>query len=336
VLTEAVHHVVPLARVVRTGFVESVHHGALVALDGEGSVAYAAGDIAGPVFPRSSNKPMQAVAMLRAGLDPLTAVPGELLALAQASHSGESFHLAGVRRILLTAGLTDADLQNTPDLPLDPTERAAWLGTGHGPTALAQNCSGKHAAMLATCVAAGWDTATYLDPAHPLQVAIAETLAELAAEPLGPTGVDGCGAPVLAISLSGLSRALSRLATAGPDSPEGQVAGANREFPAYVGGTGRDVTRLIGGVPGLVAKDGAEGVYAMALPDGRAVALKIADGSERARTPVLAAALKLLGVDAPVLDELLDEARVLGHGQPVGRIEPVDLAPYAVHSASAR
>ncbi len=290
----------------------------------------------GPVFPRSSNKPMQAVAMLRAGLDPVTAVPGELLALAQASHSGESFHLAGVRRILLTAGLTDADLQNTPDLPLDPTERAAWLGTGHGPTALAQNCSGKHAAMLATCVAAGWDTATYLDPAHPLQVLIAETLTELAAEPLGPTGVDGCGAPVLALSLTGLARALARLATARPDTPEGLVAEANRAFPDYVGGTGRDVTRLIKGVPGLVAKDGAEGVYAVALPDGRAVALKIADGSERARTPVLAAALKLLGVDAPVLDELLDEARVLGHGRPVGRIEPVDLAPYAAGSGSAR
>jgi L-asparaginase II len=321
--------VVPLARVVRSDFVESVHHGAVVALDGGGRVACAAGDVSGPVFPRSSNKPMQAVAMLRAGLDPVSVVPGELLALAQSSHSGESFHLSGVRRILLAAGLTDADLQNTPDLPLDPTERAAWLGTGHGPTALAQNCSGKHAAMLATCVAAGWDTATYRAVDHPLQRAIAATLTELTGEPLGPVGVDGCGAPVLATSLVGLARALSVLASAGPETAEGQVAAANREFPEYVGGTGRDVTRLIRGVPGLVAKDGAEGVYAVALPDGRAVALKIADGSERARTPVLAAALTLLGVEAAVLDELLAEAVVLGHGQVVGRIEPVDLAPYA-------
>jgi L-asparaginase II len=135
---------------------------------------------------------------------------------------------------------------------------------------------------------------------------------------------------VLAISLTGLARAFARLATARPDTPEGQVAAANREFPEYVGGTGRDVTRLIRGLPGLVAKDGAEGVYAVALPDGRAVALKIADGAERARPPVLAAALQRLGVDAPVLAELIDEAVVLGHGRPVGRVEPVDLTPYAV------
>lgn len=328
-LTEAVHRVVPLALVVRSGFVESVHHGALVVLDADGSPLYAAGDVGAPVFPRSSNKPLQAAAMLRAGLDP-AAVPGELLALAQSSHSGESYHLAGVRRILLTAGLTDAALQNTPDLPLDPTERAAWLGTGHAPTSLAQNCSGKHAAMLATCVANGWDVTSYLDHDHPLQQAIAETLADLAGEPIGPEGVDGCGAPVLALSLTGLARALSRVASATGPGAEALVARANRDFPEYVGGTGRDVTRLIKGVPGLVAKDGAEGVYAAALPDGRALALKVADGAERARPPVVAAALRAIGIAAEVLDELQAEAVVLGHGRPVGRIEPVDLAAYAV------
>jgi L-asparaginase II len=330
VLTEAVHRVVPLAVVTRSGFAESVHHGALVALDPAGRPLIAAGDVSDPVFPRSSNKPLQLVAMLRAGLDPQAALPGELLALAQASHSGESFHLAGVRRILLAAGLTDADLQNTPDLPIDPAERAAWLGTGHRPTSLAQNCSGKHAAMLATCVAAGWDPATYLRPDHPLQQLIAATIAELAAEPIAATGVDGCGAPVVAISLIGLARAFAALATAADGTPESLVAQANRTFPLYIGGTGRDVTRLIQGVPGLVAKDGAEGVYAAALPDGRAVALKIADGAERARPPVLAATLRAVGVEADVLDQLIDEATVLGHGQPVGRIAPVDLAAYTV------
>jgi L-asparaginase II len=329
VLTEAVLRVVPLAHVVRSGFVESVHHGALVVLDEAGRTQLAAGDVTGPIFPRSSNKLLQAVAMLRAGLDPETAVPAELLALAHASHSGESFHLAGVRRILLTAGLTDADLQNAADLPLDEQERASWLGTGHGPTALAQNCSGKHAAMLATCVTRGWDIASYLETSHPLQQLIAETTAELAGEQVAATGVDGCGAPVLGISLTALARAFARIATAPAGTPEGLVAQANRSFPEYVGGTGRDVTRLISGVPGLVAKDGAEGVYAAALPDGRAVALKIADGAERARRPVLAAALQRLGVDAAVLDELLDEAVVLGHGLPVGRIEPLDLSAYA-------
>jgi L-asparaginase II len=134
---------------------------------------------------------------------------------------------------------------------------------------------------------------------------------------------------VLGISLTALARAFARIATAPAGTPEGLVAQANRSFPEYVGGTSRDVTRLISGVPGLVAKDGAEGVYAAALPDGRAVALKIADGAERARRPVLAAALQRLGVDAAVLDELLDEAVVLGHGLPVGRIEPLDLSAYA-------
>ncbi len=141
-------------------------------------------------------------------------------------------------------------------------------------------------------------------------------------------GVDGCGAPLVAISLTGLARAFAALATAAPGTPESVVAQANRNHPLYVGGTGRDVTRLISGVPGLIAKDGAEGVYAAALPDGRAVALKIADGAERARPPVLAAALRRLGVEAEILDELLAEAVVRGHGEPVGRVAPVDLAAY--------
>ncbi|MFL6100214.1 MAG: asparaginase [Actinomycetales bacterium] len=328
-LTEAVHHVVPLARVTRSGFTESVHHGALVVLGPNGRVVVAAGDVEGPIFPRSSNKPLQAVGLLRAGLDPDQDVPGELLALAQSSHSGESFHLAGVRRILLSAGLTDADLQNTPDLPLDPDERAAWLGAGQRPTPLAQNCSGKHAAMLATCVGAGWDPTSYLDPEHPLQKVITETTRELAGEEIAATGVDGCGAPVLALSLTGLARAFGRLATAPPTTPEGLVAQANRRFPGYVGGTRRDVTRLIKGISGLIAKDGAEGVYAAALPDGAAVALKIADGAERARRPVLANALRRAGATGDVLDELIEEEVVLGHGEPVGRIEPLDLTPYA-------
>jgi L-asparaginase II len=328
VLTEAVRRVVPLAEVRRSGFLESLHHGALVLLDPSGRPQLSAGDVTGPVFPRSSNKPLQLVGMLRAGLDPAAALPGELMALAQASHSGEPFHLAGVQRVMHAAGLTDAALMNTPDLPLGPAERAAWLGTGHRPTALAQNCSGKHAAMLATCVARGWDTTTYLRPDHPLQVTITDTVAELAGEDVAAMGVDGCGAPVAAISLTGLARAFATLATAASNTLEFLVAQANRTYPEYVGGTGRDVTRLIAGVPGIIAKDGAEGVYAAAMPDGRAVALKIADGAERARPPVLATALRLLGVEAEVLDALLAEAVVLGHGEPIGRVTPVDLAAY--------
>ena len=309
-----------VAHVVRSGFVESVHHGSVVALDADGSTLLAVGDVAGPIFPRSSSKPIQALAMLRAGLK----LDGELLALASGSHSGESFHLEGVRRILAGAGLSEKDLQNTPDLPYEEFERDAWIASGRGPTSLAQNCSGKHSAMLATCVAAGWDTATYLEPGHPLQRLIVQTLIDLSAEPPAAVGVDGCGAPLMAVSLTGLARAFSRLSTAPAGTDEARLAAAIRAYPQWVGGPRRDVTSLIRGVPGLIAKDGAESVYAVGLADGRAIALKVADGGQRARPVVMAAVLRRLGIDADVLDEMAD-APVLGHGEKVGSVVAVGI-----------
>ena len=309
-----------VAHVVRSDFVESVHHGSVVALDADGSLLLAVGDVAGPIFPRSTSKPIQALAMLRAGLK----LDGELLALASGSHSGEAFHLEGARRILAGAGLSEKDLQNTPDLPYEELERDAWLAAGRGPTSLVQNCSGKHSAMLATCVAAGWDTDTYLEEKHPLQLLIAQTLVELSGEPAAAVGVDGCGAPVMAVSLTGLARAFSRFSTAPEGTDEARVAAAIRAYPQWVGGTRRDVTALIRGVPGLIAKDGAESVYAVGLADGRSIALKIADGGERARPVVMAAALRRLGVEADVLDQLAD-APVLGHGERVGSVVAVGI-----------
>jgi L-asparaginase II len=314
-----VSHVV-IARVVRSGFVESVHHGSAVAIDPDGDVVRAVGSPQAPIFPRSSNKPLQAVAMLRAGLP----LDGHLLALACASHSGERYHLDGVLRLLRAVGLDETALLNTPSFPLDEDERLVWQATHRPPSSLAQNCSGKHAAMLATCVVNGWPIEDYLDLDHPLQRAISETVADLAGEPVTAIGVDGCGAPAHALTPLGLAVAFARVAAASADSPEGRVADAIRSHPEWVGGTGRDVTRLIRGVPGLVAKDGAEGVYAAALPDGRAAAVKIADGGERPRTAVLATLLHRLGVEADVLDALV-HVPVLGHGEPVGRVEIVGL-----------
>ncbi|HET8615177.1 MAG TPA: asparaginase [Actinomycetales bacterium] len=311
---------VPVAHVVRSGFVESVHHGSAVVRAPDGSVALSAGDTSSPIFPRSSNKPLQALAMVRSGLG----LDGELLALACSSHSGEEFHRDGVRRILSGAGLGLDALQNTPALPFDEVEKRAWLAAGNGPSSLVQNCSGKHAAMLATCVAAGWDTTTYRDPQHPLQRAIAEALEELSGESVAAVGVDGCGAPVMAISLSGLARAFAALATGAPGTPEQRVAAAMRAYPEWVGGTRRAVTALMRGVPGLIAKDGAEAVYAAALPSGLAVAVKVADGNDRAAPVLLAQALRDAGVDADVLDEV-GRPPVLGHGEPVGAVEPLPL-----------
>jgi L-asparaginase II len=314
-----VSHVV-IARVVRSGFVESTHYGTAVAVDADGDVVAAAGAPVAPIFPRSSSKPLQAVAMLRAGLP----LDGALLALSAASHSGERFHQDGARRILSGAGLDPTHLQNPPDLPYGEDERGEWVRLGREPSVLAHNCSGKHAAMLATCVENGWSTATYLHPDHPLQQLVAETVADLAGEPVAAVGVDGCGAPVHAISVLGLAAAFARIATAPPTSAEGRVAQALRRHPEWLGGTGRDVTALLRGVPGIIAKDGAEAVCAAALPDGRAVALKIADGGLRARPVVLAALLRRLGVGAPVLDEFA-LVPVLGGGRPVGVVEAVGI-----------
>jgi L-asparaginase II len=306
-----------VARVVRGGVVESVHRGHLVVLGPDGSVRLRRGNPDRTFFPRSSLKLVQAVAMLRCGLD----LDGELLALACASHSGEPDHLAGVRRILAGAGLDVADLQNTPALPLDPDATFAWRAAGNGPTPLTQNCSGKHAAMLATCVAAGWDPACYRDPSHPLQRAVRAAVAELTGDgdPAHVT-VDGCGAPLFSCTPAGLARAFARIATAPDGSPEHRVAAAVRAHPWWLGGTGRFPTRLIEAVPGLVAKDGAEGVFAAALPDGGALALKIADGSPRPIPPVVTASLAALGVDG--LGEI-GRVPILGHGEPVGEVEPV-------------
>ena len=304
-----------LAEVVRSGVVESTHAGSVVALRPDGSVALGLGDLVRPVFPRSANKPLQAVGMLEAGWVPRDE---QELALASASHSGEAPHLDVVRRLLDGADPETA-LGCAPMLPLSEAAAEALLASGGGPTRLHMNCSGKHAAMLATCAAAGWSTAGYLDVQHPLQVALQATLERLAGEPVLHVAVDGCGAPQHALTLPGLARAFVRLVAAAPGTPERQTADAVRAHPLLVGGTGRDVTLLMQAVPGVLAKDGAEGVYAAALPDGSAVALKIEDGAGRARMPVLVAALRALGVDAAALDDLA-EVPVLGGGLRVGEV----------------
>ncbi|MEU9113771.1 asparaginase [Streptomyces sp. NPDC048483] len=307
---------VPLAHVVRGGLVEGVHHGSVVVLAADGSVEFQAGDIEAAFFPRSALKPVQAVGLLRAGLPPLDAPS---LALTAASHSGEERHLATARRMLHSAGLTEDDLRNVPDLPYGAAVRDAWLRRGLAPSRLAQNCSGKHAAMLMTAHAQGWRLESYLDPGHPLQWEIAAAVEDLTGQGIARVTVDGCGAPLFSVSLHGLTRAVARLATAAPDTDEGRVAYALREHPEMVAGDGRDVTQLMRAVPGLIAKDGFEGVQIAALPDGRAVGVKIADGADRARMPVTAAALERCGVDPRVLSAFA-ATPVIGGGETVGSL----------------
>lgn len=301
-----------LVEVVRSGCVECFHHGSVVVVDARGAVLDSAGDVSGPIFPRSSNKPLQALGMLRAGLAPAVAAD---LALVCGSHLGQDFHAARVREMLGRAGLDEAALRCPPSLPLDEPARTAVLAAGGGPTRVRHNCSGKHAGMLATCVAAGWPVETYRDPAHPLQRRLHDTVAEYAGEPVASVGVDGCGAALFAVSLTGLATAFRALVGGAPGSAEHTVAGAMRAHPEYVAGTGAADTRLMAAVPGLVVKSGAEGVAAAAYPGAGAVALKIDDGAARARLPVLVSALRRLGVECP---ELGDLTAVYGGGRPVG------------------
>ncbi|MDI2031068.1 asparaginase [Saccharopolyspora sp. TS4A08] len=298
---------VPLVEIVRSGLREGLHHGSVVMIDPDGAPLLSLGDATAPMYPRSSLKPAQAAGMLRCGLE----LPSADLALATASHSGEDDHVRRVGELLARYSLTEDDLRCPPDLPLGAEARRGVSVERR----IAMNCSGKHAAMLATCVINGWSTADYLDPKHPLQVAIAETVVDLAGEPLANTAVDGCGAPLFAISLTGLARVFQRLV----GTPVGD---AMHEHPWLVAGTGREDTRLMGAVPGLISKIGAEGVFAFALPDGRAAAIKIADGADRPRLPIAVGLLSRLGVEGSGIGDLDDlaEIPVLGGGEPVGSV----------------
>jgi L-asparaginase II len=308
-----------VAEVVRSGFTESRHRGAVAGLAADGTQVISAGQTAVPFFPRSANKPLQATGMLRCGLD----LDGELLALGSASHSGEDFHVDGVRKILSGAGLTEADLRCPPSWPLDPPTMRRLMASGEEMSRIRMNCSGKHSAMLATCVRNGWDPAGYLAPGHPLQQALRRTVEDLAGEPVTATGVDGCGAPLFALTLGGLARAFRALVIAPPGSPERRVADAMRAYPEWASGTIRDERLLMDAVPGLLIKGGAEGVDAFALADGRAGVVKIDDGAHRGRTPVTVATLRLLGAAVP--DELAT-IPVIGGEAEVGVIRVVNFS----------
>src|SRR5579862_8000328 len=308
-----------VAEVVRSGFAESRHRGAVAAVAADGRPVMRAGRADVPFLPRSANKPLQATAMLRCGLS----LDAELLALAAASHSGEDFHVDGVRKILSGAGLSEDDLRCPASWPLDADTAHRLIARGEGMARIRMNCSGKHAAMLATCAVNGWPTHSYLDPDHPLQQAVRHTVEDLADQHSPATGVDGCGAPLFALTLAGLARAFRTLVLAAPGTPERRVADAMRAYPEWTSGTQREERRLMVAVPGLLVKSGAEGVDAFALADGHGVrsgAVKIDDGGQRARTPVTVAALRQLGAAVP---EELATVPITGGDAVVGEVRAV-------------
>ena len=310
---------VPVAHVVRSGFIEGTHFGSAVVVDAQGKVEWSIGEISTSMFPRSASKLMQGLAMVRNGL-PLR---DELLALDCASHSGEDFHLAGVQDILNAANLDTSALQCPDDWPLDEIERDTMLVAGLGRSKTYMNCSGKHSAMLFTCVLNGWDTNSYLNPIHPIQLACKDTIEEVTGEKVEHVGVDGCGAPLMSTTLVGLARAFSKFSGPSADGEQKKIADAIRANPQYLGGTRRDVTKFMQGVPSLLAKEGAEAVYAIGLGDGRALALKIEDGADRARIVVAMSILqKVMGVVSQEVDRQLDSQELLGGGVNVGKVIP--------------
>lgn len=302
----------------RGGRIESCHRGRIIVLArGAAPVGSRPDGLVEPVFVRSALKPLQASAMVASGFGG----PVESLALAAASHSGQPRHRARAARILADAGLDPAALQCPAALPADPAALVEHLAAGGAAEPILHNCSGKHAAMVATCARNGWPIAGYLSPAHPLQRAIVETTVRFGGEAIAATSVDGCGAPAHAISLTALAGAFAAIATAPHGSPAARIAAAMHAHPELVGGDGRPVTELMAEVPGLVCKDGAEGVWAAALPDGRAVAAKIGDGAGRALGPVLAAVLLAWGFDGPAVRRW-SAVPVLGGGSSVGELRP--------------
>lgn len=292
---------------------ESVHQGAISVVDADGTVLRAAGDQDATFFARSSLKPFQAQVSQRLG----AALEDETLALACASHAGTPRHLEVVRRMLEEVGLDESVLATPASWPSSSAGRdAAVRGGARGPEPIFHNCSGKHAGMVRACVASDLPLDTYLSPDHPLQAAIRDEVASaLGADP-GTPGVDGCGAPVYTVTVSGLATLFASLAT---DPGRAAIRSTMRANPVLIGGEG-EADGLIGAEFGA-AKHGAEACFGIAIEaEGIGIGIKVWDGSERAVAPLAAAALDALGLLEDPLRSALERS-VLGGGRTVGWLE---------------
>lgn len=298
-----------LAVVVRSGLRESSHIGAAVVLDPSGTTLAEHGDADALLYPRSTMKFFQAMAVRRAGVS----LEGEELVLSAASHIGTPEHVRVVRSILSRAGLDEDALQCPADWPMDAASRRAATE----PQRITMGCSGKHAAFLLACVENGWPIESYLEPSHPLQRLILSTVEDYIGESIPHSGIDGCGAPVHAMTLRGLARGVGRIGTASEDDA-GRLAAAIRRFPWALDNAS---VRTVITETGLVAKSGAEGVFVAAEPDGTAVAIRVLDGSQRALAPVALSLLMQHGalglevgerVTAAVADKVFGGEEIVG------------------------
>lgn len=311
-----------LALVERSGFVESRHAGVAVVLSPSGEIIYELGNASAPIFARSALKPLQTIASMNAGAE----LQGAQIALASGSHHGSFEHMKVAQSILEEAGLNADSLQCPAAYPHETESLHALIRAGHGKQRLAFNCSGKHAAFLWACVKSGWDTDSYLSPEHPLQELVVRTISDFAGEPVAHLGVDGCGAPLTAISTLGLARAYSQLGAGieniRADARVATVATAMVDYPEYVQAPGAANTVMIEEL-GAVVKGGAEGVLAVGLRGGAAVVVKVLDGSSRPLPPIATELLLRAGfISDSVAQRVLERTMrpVTGADRPVGSI----------------
>ncbi len=295
-----------LVNVIRGDFTESVHHGHWVAVNAKGEVIDGAGDPDLVILPRSSLKPIQALPLIDSGAAKAYRLSREEIALAAASHQGAPIHTTRVADWLARIGKSETDLRCGKQFPSGAADRRAMREEGSHPNQTHNNCSGKHTGFvtLAKHFGAGPE---YIDPDHPVQIAAREAVEEMTG--ITPPGfaIDGCSAPNFATTLSGLARAMARIAGAREDgaSIRERAAFTVREamsaHPDLVAGEGRACTWLMRlmGSKGVV-KTGAEGVFAAALPElGLGVALKISDGATRASNVAITGVLVRLGILDP-------------------------------------
>lgn len=309
-----------LAQVIRGETIESVHRGHLIVVDGDGETLYSLGDSETVTFWRSSAKAFQAMPFLTSGAADKFGFTVAEISLACGSHSGEKIHTETAAAMLEKINLSEADLRCGAHLPFDEKRAEEMIRNGEEPTQLHNNCSGKHAAMLAFCVDGNHDVKNYEQLEHPLQKAILETVAKFTDVPSEAIkiGIDGCAAPNFAVPVSAMAKAFVGLVNPPESFDEAtktacqRIVAAMLEFPEMIGGTERLDTMLMQTGKGkLISKIGAEGVYSAAIlpsekyPTGLGIALKIEDGDDkRARAVVLIELLRQLGIfDAETLKE---------------------------------
>ncbi|RBP16871.1 asparaginase [Roseiarcus fermentans] len=311
--------------------VESAHRGAGAVVDADGGVAFAFGDIDLPVYPRSAVKAIQALPLVESGAVDRLGLGDADIAIACASHAGEDAHVAAARAMLAKVGRGADDLECGVHWPLGERAARALARAGATPSALHNNCSGKHAGFVCLACAEGVDPAGYVAPGHPVQRAVTEALGAVTGARLGADtrAVDGCAIPAHAIPLRALAFGFARFAT-GQGLPPGRALAARRiraavaACPSLVAGRGRFDTEVMAALgPAVFTKTGAEGVFCAALPDlGLGLAVKADDGGKRAAEVMIAALLIRFGGFGAPLDRFIAPGLVNWNGTAVGALRP--------------